>query len=1389
MSWEKTALDIFIPEDRRQALSRGETLPGRTYGAVLFADISGFTKLTSVLSTELGAKRGAEELIRQIDPIYTDLVQAIHNFRGSVIVISGDGITCWFDQDDGRRATTCAFTMQAIMAQYETIRLPTGRRMNLGIKIAISVGPVRRFLVGDPDVQRIEALAGRQLDEVVAAQELLEKGEVAVSDKLCREIESEVIIRSYREIARGSRFAVIEQKKPLAQPDPWPEIPPLEEAVARQWVFASVYNRIKEEEIEFLTELRHGIPMFVKFTGLDYDNDEQAGEKLDRFIRRVQAVLMRYEGYLCQLTIGDKGSNLFIAFGAPVAHEDDMHRALSAALSLNEQTAELGFIEPLQISLTYGQLWAGAHGGRRARTYSVIGAEVNLAARLMSYAKPGQVLVSPHIAETTLNYSFAPLPAINLKGIAKPMPPFLLLGKARTQSVPVQQGRMYGREREQETLRQHLDQLLNTELSERRAVILIEGDAGIGKSVLLEDFIEKANQVGAKTFSGYGEPVERSTQYFAVRPIFEALFGMSDEDATSENQQKVFSAIQGDPFLLERVPLLGEVIPLRLPDNDLTIQMVGEARSTSIREFLLKVLQHMLFRENAYIPTVIMLDDAQWLDLATWNLIGYISRDLPRIQIAIGMRSIEPGELGAQNEEEYRRLREDPKTSYIRLQPLPEDEITGLLARKLRVKTLSPSILAFIQARAQGNPFFSEEIAYALRDAGVIQMQNGEAVVNLAAEELERIDFPQTIQGVITSRIDRLSPAHQLTLKVASVIGRVFLLNMLCYVHPSRLQMSTLIDYLTILTQLGITELEMPEPELAYLFKHVITQEVVYNLLTFAQRKQLHCAIAEWYEKNYSTDPSPYYPRLAHHWLKGEFREKAIHYLDKAAEQALGLYANDDVIRFISIAKDLDDEDWDPVDGGDISLARKFRLARWERMLATAHLNLGHLTEALEHFQEALRILGHPMPQTRMMLVLSMIKELAIQVWHRLRPAPENIHAPAAVREVDQEMARLAIDEVVFFSQDLPLLGWALLRRLNLAERARMTGPMAEGYSNLAMIAGFAQNQRLLALYRGLMWQAVEKDKRSSTRLYVLVRDGVSFFVGCHWKEAGERFAEGKKLAEQLGDTRNLALLTASNATSHLLQSRYRDSLEIWRENYGRAVKQDNPQELAWSLYGQGHNLLRMGDLDEAIRLLEASIATSMKNADDKALDSSRYGALSLAYFRKGEFGKSLEHLFRHQQVAPSRPAVSSTMQEYECVFDVMIGLWKKDQARQYMLQPLDRNQLQQALQRVPRILASLRANRVNKAKTYLYEGLHHELRDSLARARTSWMTCITISAQFQQPYEQARAHYELGLHLEGPSRVQHLEAAVRLFAEVHTPYELELARSALGQATSESRG
>ena len=170
----------YIPGDRRRSLARGEDLPTVTHGSGVFVDISGFTKLTEALVLELGGRRGAEVLSANIDRIFAALMEPLHHHGGSVIYFSGDAVTAWIDRDDGSAATACALAMQRVMAEVGVVATPGGVPVTLGVKVAVAVGRVHRFVVGDPRVQLIDVLAGELMDSLAAAEQQSRPGEVVL---------------------------------------------------------------------------------------------------------------------------------------------------------------------------------------------------------------------------------------------------------------------------------------------------------------------------------------------------------------------------------------------------------------------------------------------------------------------------------------------------------------------------------------------------------------------------------------------------------------------------------------------------------------------------------------------------------------------------------------------------------------------------------------------------------------------------------------------------------------------------------------------------------------------------------------------------------------------------------------------------------------------------------------------------------------------------------------------------------------------------------------------------------------------------------------------------------------------------------------------------------
>ena len=380
----------YIPRDRRRALAAGVELPTRVTGSALFADISGFTPLTEALADELGSQRASETLSGHLNRVFHAVIGALDRYGGDVVYFSGDAITCWLDGDDGTRAVAAGFAMQEAIAREGQITTPGGLFVQLGLKVAIAVGDARRFVVGDPEIQLIEVLAGSIVDRIADAEHEAESGDIVLSPEAAFALAGRVELAGPVTVEGLGRVAQLLVDVPETPPPPEAE---LSEELARQWLLPAVYDRLSSARGRFLAELRPAFPVFVKFDGIDYDGDEGAIEQLDEFVRGAQRILTDYGGNVLQLTLGDKGAYLYAVVGTPFAHEDDAARACAAALEL-QRLPETTAARHIQIGITNGRLRSGTYGHEARRTFVCLGDAVNLSARLMSRAGWGEIYVS-----------------------------------------------------------------------------------------------------------------------------------------------------------------------------------------------------------------------------------------------------------------------------------------------------------------------------------------------------------------------------------------------------------------------------------------------------------------------------------------------------------------------------------------------------------------------------------------------------------------------------------------------------------------------------------------------------------------------------------------------------------------------------------------------------------------------------------------------------------------------------------------------------------------------------------------------------------------------------------------------------------------------------------
>ena len=927
----------YIPIDRRYAMAHGLELPRRPQGAVLFADISGFTALTEALAQTFGPRQGADLLTRRLNQVYGQLIALVHSYGGSIIGFSGDAILCWFGRLDQlqagqepregpvRRAVTCGLAMQEAMASMGQEPAAPGVTHPLAIKTVVAAGQVRRFAVGNPSIRLMDVLAGAVLDRMAAGEELAQQGELLLDQAALAVLNGQVRVVEQRESPNtGLSFGLVQDLAHPGSPVPiWANLPPLDQEAVRAWLLPSVYERLHQEQGRFLAELRPAVALFLRFTGLDFERDPQADAKLDAYVRWVQAVLDRYEGALIQLTTGDKGSYLYAAFGAPLAHSDDADRAVAAALDLRTLPRHLDFIRQVQMGVCQGRMRVGAYGSPERRTYGVLGEATNLAARLMSRAQAGQILVARSVAHAIADlYELEPLGALKIKGLRSPLPVHRVLG--RRQQAALQYSALFSAPL---VGRDEILARLNALAQEVRAgngrILRIEGEAGVGKSHLVATFARQAAEQGFQVAMAACQSTTRGIAYHAGRQIARSLLGLG-EGRMSGSPQDQMSRVEAivramNPKWLLRLPLLGDLLGLPIPDNATTAAFDPRLRQEALATLAVEIAQTRARQR----PLLLILEDVQWIDEATRKLLLSMARSVAQGPVLLVLVHRPPTPEDRPYFQELARL---PHQVHILLPELSAEGVARLVRQRLG-GPISPLVLALIQEQAQGNAFFTEELVDALRESGRIVLEQG--MWQLAPRVLEvlrqadclvwseegwqlapdaplstaNLGLPDSIHGIVLSRLDRLPPPAQLTVKVASVIGRVFECELLAQVHPARPAPEELRSQLALLSDREFARLEQPESHLVYIFKHNITQEVIYKTLLENQRQELHLAIGQLLER---LRPDAV-ERLAFHYRHSDLsrpsvRAKTLTYLDAAAQRAQREYANETALNYIDRA-------------------------------------------------------------------------------------------------------------------------------------------------------------------------------------------------------------------------------------------------------------------------------------------------------------------------------------------------------------------------------------------------------------------------------------------------------------------------------------------------------
>ena len=879
---------IYVPEDRRQALARGVSLPDHATGTALFVDISGFTPLTETLAREYGPQRGAEELTVILNRVYDALITVLHRYGGSAIGFSGDAMTCWFDGDDARRATACGLAMQMAMEQFSRVPGPGNSTFSLAVKAAVASGPVRRFLVGDPQIQVIDTLAGTTLDRLAEVEHHAQKGEVVLDQAAYQALaELASLAEQRRDEESGETFYVVNALRRPVAPQPWPPLPPgaLSDEQVRPWLLPPVYARLQSGMGEFLAELRPAVALFMRFTGLEYDCLNCSGESLDLFIRKVQQILLAVDGSLIQLTIGDKGSYLYAVFGAPLAHEDDALRAVTAAQKLRALGADPDFDVTIQIGITRGRMRTGAYGSAQRHTYGVLGDAVNLSARLMQAAQPGQILATKAVTQAAQNYVWQDLGQIRVKGKSEPIGIYALAGALAYSEYATREAHyslpMLGRRSELVLL----DEAIQKALAGQGQLVGITGEAGVGKSRLVSEVVRLASQAGLHCFSGDCQSYGTHTSYLAWQTVWRQFFRLNPSEPAAQQAAALQEQLaQLNASAAARLPLLGAVLDLPLEENDLTRALDAKIRKASLEALLVDCVVQRARQE----PLMFILEDTHWLDPLSLDLLVAIGRAIAGLPVFL-LLAYRPQDARENHLAPVAKLPGFIEVTLHDFSPAEAEElIRRRLARQGSPADVSPQVVQAIVARTEGNPFYIEELLNYLHDLN-IDLRGDRA--------LEKVELPTGLHSLILSRIDQLTESQKITLKIASVVGRLFHAAVLWGAYPPLGDPDRVRDNLNALAHHELTLLDS-EPELTYFFKHIVTQEVAYESLPFGMRAILHDQIGQYLEQAYMATLAQFYDLLAFHYGRSDNLSKKREYLLRAGEAAQARYNNEAAVDY-----------------------------------------------------------------------------------------------------------------------------------------------------------------------------------------------------------------------------------------------------------------------------------------------------------------------------------------------------------------------------------------------------------------------------------------------------------------------------------------------------------
>ena len=648
---------------------------------------------------------------------------------------------------------------------------------------------------------------------------------------------------------------------------------------------------------------------------------EEWAEIMNGAFEHLIAPVYTYEGTIARLM----GDSILAFFGAPIAHEDDPERAVLAGLDILEEIrpyresvkARWGLDFNVRVGINTGLVVVGAVGSDLLVEYTALGDAVNLAARMEQTADPGTVRITDNTHRLIAPlFDFEDLGGIEAKGKSELVQSYRVIAareeRGRLRGIEGLDSPLIGREQEMRSMRAAV-----SELQQGRGQILsVMGEAGLGKSRLVSELRQALERESAAGIGADGKeaPIRwcegRSLSYETATPYapfivllnscFDIRAQLSDDEKYAVLQAQV-QRVCGDR---ERdvTPYVASLLGITLPEgvSGRIIYMTPPEMRGHTFKAVVEFIEFLATKQ----PVILSFEDVHWIDPTSMDLLRELLPITDRAALMI------VGAFRPWRNEPSWELHEIGSRDYahryvsIMLSPLSSEHSRELVGHLLEVDDLPQNVRTLILARAEGNPFYVEEVIRSLLDAGLV-VKEGDRWK--ATEEIEHISVPDTLAGVITARFDQLSEAAKQAAQSAAVIGREFSFDALADLSQ---EIDSLDEVLTDLQRREMIRETRRVPQRVYMFKHALTQETVYNSLLLSKRRELHRRLAECYERQSPDGVNA----IARHFMEAGERERALPYVVSSGERAAGAYSTAEAIGYFKQALEILDTSEDRTD-------------------------------------------------------------------------------------------------------------------------------------------------------------------------------------------------------------------------------------------------------------------------------------------------------------------------------------------------------------------------------------------------------------------------------------------------------------------------------------------